>query len=284
MRRHLLGIAVLAGIAAALGGTVLTCSRKPISVAARDARNAEPASAKQAHSAGMTLEMRGDRYAQIREWDSAFACYRQSLAWAEKSDLADRRYATLKYIAITYDDRAHDERRTKEQALADLDSAATLYTQLLEMVRALDNHEEEALLLYNVGCFYDQSRLDPARAETMYSQSIALSEQIGQKTVWGLATYNRAFVRADQLRLEDARRDFAAVMELGHGRPAKPGSNVAWAGHYVEALDTLINLRNKMPAREWKRILEEHRAEFRDVAREVNRLGVAEPHGFGVGK
>jgi len=273
--------AVLVGIAVLLGGTVLTCARKPARASARRAQNAEPANATEANIAAVKLNQRGNRYFEINECDSALACYRQALALAEKFDLADRRHAALSNVANTYDDRAHLAGRTREQVLADLDSAATGYTQLLEIVRAMNNPQDEALLLFNVAQFYFQSRLDPARAESLYSQSIAISERIDDRGVWTMAVYGRAFERAYLFRLEAARRDFAAVLKVGRERGAVRSFNASWSEQYVALLDTLIRLKSRLSPREWQQLAEERRAEFRDGARELKKLGAAEPSGFG---
>jgi tetratricopeptide (TPR) repeat protein len=200
---------------------------------------------------------------------------------AEKFDLADQRYFMLANMANTYDDRAHTEGRSVEQALADLDSAAALYTQLLAMVRTTDDPHREALLLFNVASFYYQSRQEPARADGLFTQSIAVSERSGDEDTRVLAVYDRAFARVQLLRLEDARRDFADALKSYQDRRVAGNPNVAWAEHHIEVLDTLIDLKNRMPTREWKQIVEEHRDEFRETAREVKKLGVAEPSGFG---
>jgi tetratricopeptide (TPR) repeat protein len=268
-------------VATILCGTVLTCARKPSAVSTRKSRKAEPATASEANSAAMRLNGRGNRYFEIYECDSALACYREALALSEKFDLANRRYVTLSNIANTYDNRAHTQDRSKEQALADLDSAAASYTQLLEMVRAMNNEHQEARLLLNVAIFYHQSRLDAARADSLYTRAIALSERIGDPDVWTQAVYGRGFARGDMFHLEDARRDFATVLKAGRDRRVGTTRDVAWAEYYVELLDTLIAEKRKLSTEEWKQVMEHRRVDFRDISRAVKRLNIAEPSGFG---
>lgn len=278
--RRLLRAVALVAVAAVLCSTGLTCTRKPSPVSARKSRKSEPTTASEANSAAMKLNGRGNRYFEIYECDSALDCYRQALALAEKFDLVNRRYVTLSNIANTYDNRAHTRGRGKEQSLADLDSAAAGYTQLLEMARAMNIEHQEALLLFNVALFYHQSRLDPARADSLYTRAIALSGRIGNDDIWTQAVYGRGFARGDMFHLEDARRDFATVLKAGRDRRVGTARDVAWAEYYVELLDTLIAQKRKLSAEEWKQVMEHRRADFRDISRAVKKFRVAEPSGF----
>ncbi len=230
----------------------------------------------------MKLNISGCQYVDIGQFDSAFVCFNQVLALSEQYDLNKRKYAALTNIANAYDTRANYYDKTEKQAKNDLDSAGVYYMRSLDFVRTMNDTTREAQLLVDIGIFYHNTMLNLDRSESLFTRSIELFQQVGNKSNQGHALYCRGCLRFDRLELTAAHKDFVDALPL-----LQQGADdffISWDQYNINLLDSLLVQQKKLTVSEWKQVVANRQKKIEEQVNQVKKLHVVEPIQEGEGK
>lgn len=223
----------------------------------------------------INFNRQGAFYADIWQFDSAFACFHQALELSEQFDLKDRKFAALTNIANTFDIRANFYDKTEEQGKLDLDSAGIYYIRCLEFISTLNDTAKEVKLLIDIGIFYHDGLLNFDRAESLFNRAIELSHHVGKKKDEGHALFCRGYLRYHKLELTKALHDFLAALPL-----LKKGAGEYFINldiYYINLLDKLIIKQKNVPKSEWEQYIAYHKKNIKNMRDYMKELQVVEP-------
>jgi DNA-binding winged helix-turn-helix (wHTH) protein/tetratricopeptide (TPR) repeat protein len=112
------------------------------------------------------------------------------------------------------------------------DAARAHYERALAGFEALDDRREQSNVLNNLAILLAESGRDPARAETLYRQSLALRELLGDAALVMASHRNLSNLLLEQGRLDAAREAVAAYVEAAEriGAPVDRGEALLLRG------------------------------------------------------
>jgi tetratricopeptide (TPR) repeat protein len=233
-------------LAAALAAAVAGCSsgkpgRKPKKPGADRAK---------ANRHAMDLNIRGNNYRDLMEYDSALACYRAALEVGEQHGLGKRTAASLMMMGTVYTDRAH--REPGHCAPADMDSAKDCFD------RAYRIYSDSGWQTHLPGLFEEMAQVYwrytdyIGVAESLFLQARRLARDMNLVHDEGLVLFHYgqlyaqvSFAVGDSSSLKTAAAllDTAALLLHKAEDPRVAGAAEAISGDISEIMDKLRGVR-----------------------------------------
>lgn len=198
----------------------------------------------------MDLNIRGNSYRDLMEYDSALACYRAALEVGEQHGLGKRTAASLMMMGTVFTDRAH--REPGHCAYSDMDSAKDCYD------RAYRIYTDSGWQTHLPGLFEEMAQVYwrypryVGVAESLFLQARRLAREMDLVHDEGLVLFHYgqlyaqvAFTVGDSSSLKTAAAllDTAAALLHKAKDPRVAGAAEAISGDIGEIMDRLRGVR-----------------------------------------